>query len=117
LKITIDDIEKTGKVLDGISFSSYFEVNGISFGLSDKEEAKNEAIKVATKNAKARAGIIADSLDKKIDGIKFVSIRESEPVNYYGGMYKTEAAYDANTPVSAGDVKVKVIVDAQFSIK
>lgn len=98
LKIKTTDLTKVGEIVDIVATNGANQINNIQFQLSEQKEKeyKQQAIAQATKNAKEKAEVIADSLDVKLGKIKTVS-----EANYYTRPYMV--AMDAK----AGGIEVE----------
>lgn len=75
LKIKTTDMTKVGTIVDVAVKNGANQLNNINFGLSEEKEQefKQQALAEASKNAKAKAETIAESLDVKLGKIKSVS--------------------------------------------
>ena len=69
VRVVINDIDKVGEVLDKVTVLGVQNVSGLSFDVSDKTSAQNEARNMAIKEAKVKAEAMAKSL-----GVKLVRI-------------------------------------------
>ncbi|MEE9525714.1 MAG: SIMPL domain-containing protein [Candidatus Woesearchaeota archaeon] len=117
LKITTEDLDKVGTIVDVAVNNGANQIQNINFGLSDEkeQEVKKEAIAKATTNAKDKAEAIADSLDVRLGKVKTVS----EADHYYRPyMYAMEAkaAGDAVIQEAAAIMPDKVSVTGQISL-
>lgn len=118
LEITINDIAKTGNLLDKVVDSGSNNINSIRFGLKDESALYNQALEFAVKDAKAKAVAMGSGLG--ITNIQPVKITEvssrNTPVYYDMGAVAMEAA-KASTPVSEGELKITANVSIEFSFK
>ena len=75
LKIKTTDMSKVGTIVDIAVKNGANQLNNINFGLSEKKEQefKQLALAEASKNAKAKAETIAESLGVRLGKIKSVS--------------------------------------------
>lgn len=115
--VTVRDLSKLGKILDTVVRSGANTINGISFDVSTKDAALNEARKQAIDKAR--------ELAKSIAGESGVTLGELQSVNVYtsGG---TTPMYDAkggammsapSVPISAGQLVLTVEANLVYIIK
>ena len=118
LAIKVTEMEKIGTLIDAAFAAGANTLNGITFSASDTEEAKAEAMKMATADAQKKAEILAETSGLKITGIELISETgvfsyENSIGNVYAkAMDRTESAAGAGTVVQAA----KLIVSATISI-
>lgn len=122
LKVTTDDIEKVGKLVDTAVSAGANQVQRISFGLSKKKEkeVRDEALKRAGEVAKDKAESVASSLNIRLGKIK--SVQESNfyyaPFEYAprpAGIEKAVIA-EIETPISPQKVEVRSSINLVFEI-
>ncbi len=126
MKITIDNLNDVGDVIDAVVSSGVNRVNDVSFKLSDKRKAevKAEALRIAAENAKTKAEALALGADVTLGKVRSIqelsystySVRTAyaEKVMAAGGM--DEEAYMPQTPISPEQVQVQVKVKIVYSI-
>ncbi|QUH24689.1 SIMPL domain-containing protein [Serpentinicella alkaliphila] len=115
VRVIIRDINSVGTVIDAVAKNDSNILNSIEFSISDSSKYYAEALTKATKDAKAKAEVIAKSVDVKISKpTKIIEAGQSEPV-----LYNTRALMDAKletaTAISAGMLEVKASVIAEYS--
>ncbi len=114
VRITVNDIDMVGEVIDAASLNGANKINNVVFGLKDADEYYLQALKEAAKKAKIKAESVSD-----IFGIKLTipsQINENanyQPVYYYRdsqavSVIKGEGQYA--TPVSYGELEIKANV-------
>lgn len=107
-------INDAGKILSTVSANGVNEINGISFDVSNKDQLKLDAIKLAMKDARAKADASIDGTGYNINSIKTISIEASSPVP----MYKSFAgATENNLPIEGGTINVQVNVSVVFTFE
>ena len=95
-------------------------MQSIQFILSDKKEreVKSELLSDATKDAKSKADLLADSLNTRIKGI--ISIQESSPYSYpvyYASAESLVTSDKYEIPsIQPENVKLTVSVNVVFEI-
>lgn len=76
VQVRTPDPRSVGKVIDAAISAGANKVFGVSFGLKELAEARQEAIKLAAKAAKAKARTLAESLEITLGGVLDTSIGE-----------------------------------------
>jgi len=100
-----------GEILDTATSNGANLISGISFDISNKDELKLEAIKLAMEDAKKKAEVALNVVDEKIIGVAEISISDiSYPV--YRDM-KVQAP-EAAPPIFTGSESVQVTVNVKF---
>lgn len=121
IEVNVQDLSNVGKVIDAAVKGGANRVSSIEFSLSrEKEnELRTAALLEASANAKARAQSIAKGFGVAVGNLWYANEGYSYvPVytNFAKGA-SPMAADGYDTPITAGDVKVTVSVDAQFEIQ
>lgn len=118
LEVTINDITKTGNLLDEAVASGSNSVNSVIFGLKDKTALYNQALELAVKDAKAKSTAMGKGLD--ITSIQVSKVTEVSNINTPVYFERSTAAMDVakqSTPISEGELKVTANVTVEFSFK
>lgn len=113
VRVTVGDISKVGTIIDTAIDAGANQVQGLSFGLKDDRDARQEAMTSAARDAKAKAEAIAAAL-----GLRVVRVLEAQsgvvqrPVPMYrmagrGAMAPAAEALSTPTTVEAGEVTVQ----------
>lgn len=116
--ITTKMLDQAGTIIDATAQVGANQVNSIAFQLSDdvQKQLQNEALTLASQNAKGKAEILADALNVKIVGVKTVNIGSAytpPPVP----IYKAGTAEAApETPILPSEQELTVYVDVVFII-
>ncbi len=115
--ITTTMLDKLGDIVDKSIASGANQVNDISFVISDERQSqiRNELLGNATKDAEAKAGKLAESLNVKITGVKTASISEVFPQPFVSAVAEKAAA--PVTPVMPGESKVTLNIDVTYIIE
>lgn len=120
LSVRIDDIDRTGRVIDAAMSTGANQLQGVEFSLQDDGEARREALKRAVHDARSKADAIADALGRSLVGL--VEVREqgvSVPVLRRGaesGEMMRMSADAAPTPIEAGEISVRANVEITYSL-
>ena len=121
IKITINDISKTGEIIDAVVSAGVNNLDSVYFGLSEKKRQSTylDALEKASKQAKEKAKRLAKSLGVDLGDIYSVSESGSYyPV--YSNSYIDSAvakSYSSQTDVFPGDIKVKAYVSVSYEIE
>jgi uncharacterized protein YggE len=75
LRISSADIEAAGRVIDAASEAGASEIQQVTFGLADRDAAGRDALAEATRNALARAKVMASALDLRV--LRVLSVEDS----------------------------------------
>ena len=123
IEVSVKDITKTGAVIDASVKAGINRISGVTFMLSRENEDKirADALNEAAASAKDRAQKIASGF-----GVELGSLYSASESYYYEPVYRNynfakdsagSAPMMAETPITPGDVKVNVSVNAEFEIK
>lgn len=116
--IIVDDVNLVGKIIDAALKNGANHVDGLNFGLRDKNSAQDEAIRLAILDAKHKAEVAASALGKKIVGVRNISVNSSSvntPRNYkLARAAEDSASFD--TPIESGTVTCAANVHVEFEI-
>ena len=113
--VTVRDIAKSGPLLDAVVNAGANRVGGISFDISDRKAAENDAIRAAIADAHAKAELMADAA-----GLRLVRIL-SLSANAGGGPrppmeFRAMAKAAAPTPVLPGEQSVTANADIVWEV-
>jgi uncharacterized protein YggE len=115
--IQVRDLAKLGQTVDATVNAGATNVGGISFGLSDPQAAEDKARLDAVKALQAKADLYARATGYKI--VRLVSLGEgggytpAPPMPMYA-MARMDKA--ESSPVSAGELKVRIDVSATYEL-
>ena len=115
--IFVDDVKLVGRVIDAALSHGANEINSLQFGLKDKKNFQTEAIKLAIRDAKSKAEIVARELGKNIIGVKNVSVNSSSiSAPRVSKMVMRESADAGNfeTPIESGSLTCSASVHVEF---
>jgi len=120
LKITTQDLEKTGKLIDTAVDNGANEIERISFGLTKEKEkeVKQQAMVMASNDAKEKATALATNLGVTL--LKPISISESsfyyQPFDFRGFLEKS-APMAADTVINPQKLDVSASVQLVYETK
>lgn len=117
---TISDIEGVGKYIDAAFEAGANTLDNVAFSASDTQDASNQALAEALKNATAKAQALAEASGMTLGEI--VSIAENAGYSYGGTpvLYAKAEAADAmenGTRVMASQLQVGASVIVEFELR
>ena len=119
VSITVDDLNLVGKIIDSALSHGANSIESLQFGIRDKSALTAEALKLAVRDARNKAEVVAAGLGKNIVGIRSVSINSgsiSAPRFAKLAMVADEAANSFETPIEGGSLSCSASVHVEFEI-
>ena len=119
ITVTIDNIDMVGTVIDTAINAGASNVNSIEFGLKDSQVYKDKVLQQAIADAKRKAQVVANSLEKSIVNVVSVNTGSTyiEAKNFNNAMYMRAAdATGATSPIQSGDISVRANVSVVFEM-
>jgi len=120
VQVRVDALAKTGEVIAAAVGSGATSVSGVRFDLKDREAAERQALRLAVRDARARADAAASGGGVTIDRV--IRIEEQRemgeivrPMPMAMAM-KSEAA-QAAVPLEAGEIEIRSRVTLTVSIR
>lgn len=116
--VRVRDLNNVGKVIDTALTNGANRVDSLEFSASDTNEAKNTALADAARDARSKADAVARALGVRVVRVLTVhaDARSYTPRNFMPMMMAKEA-YDAGTPISAGELSVEASVNVTYVIE
>ena len=117
--IVADNLNLVGKIIDGSLSRGANQIESLQFGIKDKSALNSEALKLATRDAKNKAEVVAAALGKNIVGVKSVSINSgsiSAPRFSKLAMLNDEVSNSYETPIEGGTLTCSASVHVEFEI-
>jgi uncharacterized protein YggE len=116
LEVTVNDITKTGGLLDAAVASGSNSINSVRFGLKNQTDLYNQALEIAVKDAKAKAAAMGKGLSiTNIQPFKITEVSNRNTPVYYQREAMAMDVAKASTPISEGQLKVSATVTVEFS--
>jgi uncharacterized protein YggE len=117
--VNINDLTKVGTTADAVVAAGVNQIDGISFGLKDPKTAEDQARRLAVQALQAKARLYAEALGVQLGGIR--SLNEGggytpQPPMPVFAMARMSAGADS-TPVSAGELSVKIDITGVYDIR
>ena len=116
IAVVIDDVQKSGSVIDTVIASGANRMNGISFSAKDTKAALDEARILAVNQAKEKAELFARQAGCKIG--KVISIEENSghyPV--VRALSESKEMATNSTTISVGSENIEVSVTIVYELK
>lgn len=114
--ITVRNLDTLGTTMDSIVSQGGNTISGLSFGLDDPSDARDEARREAVNKAMERAELYAEATGYRVARIVTISESSSD----MGGpvpMMAMRAESDASTKVSGGEVGYQVTVNVTYELR
>ena len=118
--ITVRDLSKLGTLLDSVVRSGANTINGISFDVSNKDQALTQARDMAIAQAKSEAEGIAAAAGVKLGDLQNINVSTSGgTIPIYDGKGGGGAAPMASSqvPVSAGQLMITASANLTYELK
>ena len=120
LAVKVTDMDSVGKLIDEAFAAGANTLNGISFSVSDTDEARDESLKAAVGEARAKAEVLAEASGLKITGIETISegnvySYDNSVSNFSAKRMEGTADTGYGTMVQAAKLIVSVTVSITFT--
>jgi uncharacterized protein YggE len=115
LSLTVRDLNKLGRVLDGVVESGANRDMGISFGCSDPEKLIDQARARAVAEARKKAEIYVKGAGATLGQVQSISEGGYTPWRQFRYEHLAKAA-DAALPIAAGEQEMSVSVTVTYGI-
>lgn len=111
----IRDLDRTGQVIDAMVTAGANQLEGVRFGYSGEDAARNQARRAAVTQLHALRDLYADAGGFRIVGL--LNFSESGGFRPEPMMYAVRMQSDsASTPVAAGELMIEVTINAAWEI-
>ena len=117
--IIVDDLNLVGKIIDTSLSHGANNIDALEFGIKNKSNLQNEAIRLAVRDARAKAEVVAAELGKNIIGVKNIAVNSgyiSAPRANKFAMAEMSMEMDAATPIESGTLTCSANVHVEFEI-
>ncbi len=121
IEVRLDDVTRVGAVVDAVIGAGATRVTGVRFTLKDMAAAEQEALRLASAAALSRARAMAEGVGRSVE--KVIRLDETggdvmPPPRPVAMMRMSAEASDApTTPVTAGEVEVRVNVTLHAALR
>ncbi len=114
IEVQIEKLDRLGDVIDAGLAAGANRLEGLSFGLRNDGEFRQQALRLAAEDAEAKADAIARAMGVDILGIKQIS---EEGVTLARPQMDAGAAFSARAaPVQAGQVRIEASVTVSYYV-
>lgn len=113
--VRVRDLEKLGGILDAVVSAGANEFQGLSFGLQDPEETKDEARRRAVADARRKAELYAQAAGQELG--QLVSMTEAADRGAPRPMMMEMARSAGPTPVAEGELSVEAGVSVIYELE
>jgi uncharacterized protein YggE len=120
IEVRVDDIARTGDVLGTAVESGATSVGGLRFDLKDREAAEREALRLAVRDARARADAAASGAGVQIGRVQRVEEQRGgpEPPRPMMRQMTTESlSADMAPPITPGTIEIRSTVTMTVLIR
>ena len=116
--VKVRNLANVGKVIDAALANGANRVDSLEFSASDPSAAKDAALADAARDARSKADAVAHALGVRIVRILnvYADAQSPAPRNFMPMMMAKEA-YDAATPISAGELSFEASVNISYVIE
>lgn len=117
--VIVRDLARTGQVADAVVAAGVNQIDGVSFGLQDPSAAEDQARRLAVRALQAKAALYAEALGVRLDGIRSLAEGGGYAPPPPMPMYRMAAmeVSDASTPVSGGELTVRVDITGVYDLE
>lgn len=118
VSVLVDDLNLVGKIIDAALASGANNVDSLQFGIRNKTNLQNEAIRLAVRNARDKAELVAAEFGKKIVGVKSISVNSGSISAPRMNKMMMAAAEDVaiETPIESGTLSCSASVHVEFEM-
>ena len=116
--VKVRNLANVSKVIDAALANGANRVDSLEFSASDPSAAKDAALADAARDARSKADAVARALGVRIVRILnvYADAQSPTPRNFMPMMMAKEA-YDAGTPISAGELSFEASVNISYVIE
>ena len=116
--VKVRNLANVGKVIDTALANGANRVDSLEFSASDPSAAKNAALADAARDARSKADAVARALGVRVVRVLNVNAdaQSYAPRNFMPMMMAKEA-YDAGTPISAGELSFEASVNITYVVE
>jgi uncharacterized protein YggE len=114
VEVTMTDLSLIGRTIDAASQAGANNVQGLQFSIQDEEPVRQQALGLATKQAKAHAQAIASGIGASLGAV--VQAQEGGAVAVVRSLANGPVAGAAQTPIETGLVQIQANVSIQVEL-
>lgn len=118
IKATINDISKISDVLAAVAGKNFVQISSITYDVKEKETHIQEAMKLATKNAEARAKAVAEAAGTSVKSLNSITVLSSQDMLYTRSLANDMMMEKSEqTPINPETQTIKMTVQGVFNTK
>jgi uncharacterized protein YggE len=117
VEVRVDEVARTGEIVDAVVQSGATSISGIRFDLKDRDSAEREALRLAVADARARADAAAAGAMRTVDRVIRIEDSRDGAIGPPRPMMTFARADVAQTPVEPGVIEIRARVTLTVSMK
>lgn len=117
--VIVDDLNLVGKVIDAALANGANNVDALEFGVRNKANLQNDAIRLAVRDARAKAEVVAAELGQRVVRVLSISVNSgyiSAPRASKMMMADMAVEDSIETPIESGTLTCSANVHVEFEI-
>lgn len=115
VSVIVRDLKRLGAAVDAVVAAGSNQIDGVNFGLTDPDKARDQARKDAVAKARARADLYAQAAGLKV--ARIVSISEAGEAPPPMPMPMAKMAMSDATPTAPGELAIGITVNVAFELR
>ena len=116
IQVTFRDLDRIGELLDAASQAGVNQVNNVQFATEKAKDYEMEALKVAMKNARAKAEVLAAQENVAIREVLNIAQTAGGGSVYYGSANSFYAEEAANVKYATSINSGEIVISAQVTV-
>jgi uncharacterized protein len=116
IEIRVDALDRLGAVIDAAGSSGATSMAGLRFDLKERDAVERDALALAVQDAMARAKALAAGAGATLGPILRIDEQGETPQPVPYGTMRAEVAATAQTPISPGEIEIRVSVTLTVAI-
>jgi uncharacterized protein len=116
IRVQVEDLGKLGQVIDAGLAAGANRLEGVSFGLKDDTEQRKEALRLAARESRSKAEVIAKAMGVRLAGIREIAEGGVNIIRPQMEFRQALAADSRATPVQPGQIRVEASLTVSFFI-
>jgi hypothetical protein len=117
IQVTVDQIDRTGEIIDASVQGGATSVSGVSFDLKNRAAAERDALRLAVADARARADAVAAGAGLRVDRVVKIEENPQERAVPPRPMAVMSRTVTVETPVAPGLLEIRASVTLTISMK
>lgn len=113
-RVVIGDTANAGRVIDAATAAGANSVGGITFGVRDAVPLRQQALRLATQQARSNAEAIANGMSGRLGNV--ISAAESSVATSFPTDRAAVGGLAVTTPVEAGNLEIRASVTMEIEV-